>query len=82
MKSSRSHVYAVPDVYRDLFKHKLDQLVAIGVLKKCDCADWVSGTFIVPKKDNQVQWGSNFCALNKAIKRKFYPLPKISEILL
>jgi len=60
--------YAVPQAHMTTFKKELNQLVSIGVLEKCGCADWVAGTFIIPKKDGWVQWVSDFCALNKAIK--------------
>ena len=78
---TRSRAYAIPHRQCDLFKKELDHLVAIGVLKKCGRADWVSGTFIVPNKDRLLRWVSEFHGLNKAIKCKFYLLSKISEIL-
>ena len=77
----RSRAYAVPHSHKDTFKKELDRLVEIGVLEKCGRADWVSGTFIIPKKDGRVRWVSDFRALNKALKRKYYPIPKIQEIL-
>ena len=40
-----------------------------------------SPTFIIPKKNNTVRFTSNFRRLNAKIKRKPYPLPKISDTL-
>ena len=79
--SKRSRPYTVPISQRELFRKELNRLVSIGVLEKCGRADWVAGTFCIPKKDGRVRWVSDFRALNKAIKRKFYPLPKIQDIL-
>ena len=79
--SKRSRPHTVPFSQRELFRRELERLVEIGVLEKCGRADWVSGTFCVPKKDGRVRWVSDFRALNKALKRKFHPLPKTSEIL-
>ena len=78
---SRSRAYAVPQLHLPTFKKELDRLTDIGVLEKTGRSDWVSGTFIIPKKEGRVRWISDFRALNKAIKRKFYPIPKISDIL-
>ena len=50
-------------------------------MEKCDHATWVAGTFIMPKKDSRVRWVSDFRALNKTLKRKHCPLPKMQEIL-
>ena len=81
VKPTTSRAYTVPHVHMGTFKKELDRLEEIGVLEKTGRAEWVSGTFIIPKKDGRVRWVSDFRSLNKALKRKFYPLPKISEIL-
>ena len=55
------------------FKTELNQLVKVGVLSTTGCSSSISGTFIIPKKDDTIRWASDICALNKAIKCKVYP---------
>ena len=80
-KPVHSHPYRVPFMQQDAFKCDLDHLVKIGVLERSGASQWASSTFIIPKKDGRIRWISDFCALNKCIKRKTYMLPRISEIL-
>ena len=44
-------------------------------------SEWISGSFIIPKKDTCIHCFSDFCALNKALRRKVYPIPRIQKIL-
>ena len=73
--------YPVPQTHLKRFKEELDRLIRIGVLSPQGRSTWISGSFIMPKKDNTVRWISNFCALNKALCRKVYPIPCIQDIL-
>jgi hypothetical protein len=77
----RTRAYDIPHSQKLIFKGELDRLVKIGVLEECGRSEWISGTFIIPKKDGRVRWISDFRALNKALKRKVWPMPLISELL-
>ena len=79
--TSAVRLYSIPHSQIHLFKTKLDRLVATGVLEPGTHSEWISSTFIVPKKDSGCQWVSDFHALNKAIKQKVYPIPRIKDIL-
>jgi hypothetical protein len=61
---------------------ELERLCKIGVLRKINQSKWRSPTFIFPKKDGTVWFISDFQELNKRIKRKPFPPPKILDLLL
>jgi hypothetical protein len=63
------------------FKNELDHLVRIGVLAAQQESEWVSPSFIIPKKDGRVRWISDLGQLNKVIRRKQYLLLIITDIL-
>jgi len=80
-KPVASRPYPVPMHNQQVFKDELKRLVEIGVLEPCGPSEWLTPSFIIPKKDGRVRWICDFCALNKVIKRKVYNLPIIHEIL-
>ena len=81
VKPHRSRAYPIPKSQLNLFKQELDRLVRINVLEPTGRSEWISGSFIIPKKDTRIRWISDFRALNKALRRKVYPIPRIQEIL-
>ncbi|KAL7460230.1 hypothetical protein ACHAXS_000693, partial [Conticribra weissflogii] len=56
-------------------------MVEIGILEPCGASEWASPAFIIPKKDGCVQQITHRRSLNKAIIRKQYPLPIITDML-
>jgi hypothetical protein len=78
---THARYYPIARLHLQVYKKELDRLEAIGVLQRCGATDWSSPSFIIPKKDGTVRWITDFRALNRAIIRRKYPLPKIQDIL-
>jgi hypothetical protein len=77
-KPVHSRPYPVPQIHLKPFKKELNHLVRIGVLEAQQESEWVSPSFIIPKKDGRVRWIIDLCQLNKVIRRKQYLLPIIA----
>jgi len=77
-----SHPFSLPKFYEKTLRKEVERLYKIGVLKRVNCSEWAALTFIIPKKDRTVQFKSNFRKLNKRIKQKTYPIPRIQDLLL
>jgi hypothetical protein len=69
-KHVQSRPYPVPQIHLKTFKKELNHLVRIGVLAAQEESEWVSPSFIIPKKDGRVPWISDLRQLNKIIRRK------------
>ena len=78
---THSKAYSVPEIHKNAYLRELKHLVEIGVLRVCGPTEWAAPSFIIPKKDGRVRWLTDFRNLNKALKRKQYPLPLIHEIV-
>ena len=81
-KPYHAKAYPIPKVHTNTLKMEVERLCETGVLKKVNRSKWAAPTFIIPKKDGSVRFISDFRELNKPIKRKPYPIPKIQDMLL
>jgi len=82
VKPYHAKAFPIPKIYEKCLKAEVERLCKIGVLRKVNDSEWAAPTFIIPKKDNTVRFISDFRQLNKCLKRKPYPLPKIQDLLL
>ena len=58
------------------------RLVLLGVLEVVNNSEWGAPSFAQPKpKSNWVHFLSDFRNLNKQLKQKPYPIPKINDML-
>ena len=73
-KPFHNRPYSVPKAHEAVFKKTLDEMVKWGILEVCGPKDYLSPTFIIPKKDGRVRFISDFISdfrqLNKIIKSK------------
>lgn len=81
MKPYHARPFPVPKCYEETTKTELDRLCRIGVIAEANDSEWAAPTFIQPKKTGDVRVLTDFRELNKFIKRKPFPLPKISDLL-
>jgi hypothetical protein len=62
-------------------KTEIKRLTYIDVFNRSSDSEWAAPTFIQSKKTGDVRILTDFRRLNAQIKRKPFPLPKISDIL-
>jgi len=74
-----SRPFALPKCYEKTLRKEVERLCKIGVLRRVNCSEWGAPTFIIPKKDQTVRFISDFCKLNKHMKCKPYPIPRIQD---
>ena len=78
-----SILYPVPKLYKEIFKKEVEHLVLVGFFERVNDLEWGSPSLVKPKsKSNWVRFLSDSRNINKQLKRKPYPMPKINEILL
>jgi hypothetical protein len=77
-----ARAFPIPHINTATLKMEVDRLCQVGVLRKVNHSKWAAPAFIIPKKDGSVRFISNFRELNKTIKRKPFPIPKIQDMLL
>ena len=66
-----------------MFKTEIERLVLLGVLGVENYLEWGAPSFSQPKpQSNLLRFLSNFRNLNKKLKLKSYPMPKIIDMLL
>ena len=78
-----SRPYPVPRVHKAMFRKEVERLVKLGVFEEANNSELGAPYFDQPKpKTNCVGSPSDFQNLNRQLKRKPYPMPKIREMLL
>ena len=73
--------YPVPHSQEKKLKQEIERLVGYGVLRKVNRSEWGSPAFTIIKKDGTLRSIADLRELNKRIKRKPFPIPKIQDIL-
>ena len=82
MKPKYSQPYPVPKVHEEIFKKEVERLVLLGIIEVSNDSEWGYPSFAQPKHEsNQVRFLSEFRNLNKQLKQKPHPVPKINEML-
>jgi len=76
-----SRPFPVPRVHEETLKKEVKRLCEIGVLKESSNSEWASPSFIIPKKNGTVRFIADLRKVNERIRRKPFPIPKISEIM-
>jgi hypothetical protein len=59
----------------------MQRMCDIGVVPKVNRTLWGFPAFVVPKKDATIRSIADLRELNKRIKRKLFPIPKIQNML-
>src|SRR5210317_31283 len=80
-KPYRARPYPVSQSQEQKLKDEVERLCKWGILKKCNNSEWAAPMFSISKPDDTLRSIADFQELNKRIKRKPFPIPKIQDML-
>ena len=70
-------------VHKAIFRKEVNILVLLGLVVEANDSEWVATSFAQTNtKTDRIRLLSDFHNLNRQLKRKPYPVPKIREMLL
>jgi hypothetical protein len=81
VKPFNAKPYPVPYSQEKRLKEEINHLCSYGVLRKLNNSEWACPMFTIAKPDGSLQSLADLREVNKVIKRKPYPLPKIADML-
>jgi len=73
--------YPVPHSQEQRLKDEVQRLIDFGVLQKVNRSEWACPMFTISKPDKSLRSLADLRELNKRIKRKPFPIPKINDLL-
>ena len=73
--------YPVPHSQEKKLRDEVQRLCDYQVLRKVNRSEWASPMFTIKKPDDTLRSLADLRELNKRIKRKPFPLPKINDML-
>ena len=81
VKPYHAKPYPVPYSQEAKLKAEVKRLCDYGVLRKINNSEWACPMFTISKPDGSLRSLADLREINKVIKRKPYPLPKITDML-
>ena len=80
-KPYHARPYPVPHSQEKKLRAEIERLCTYGVLRKINVSEWACPMFTIAKPDGSLRSLADLREVNKVIKRKPYPLPKITDML-
>jgi len=81
IKPYHAKPYPVPHCYKQKLKEEIQRMCEYGVMRKINNSEWTAPMFTMTKPDGSLRSLADLRELNKRIKMKLVPLPKITEML-
>ena len=81
VKPYHAKPYPVPHSQEKRLKDEIKRLCEYGVLRKINNSEWACPMFTISKPDGSLRSLADLREVNKVIKRKPFPLPKITDML-
>ena len=78
-KTYHAQAFSIADIHLEAFKNIFRY--TIRILTNFNRSEWDAPSSIIPKKDGQVIFISDFRRLNEQVKRNAYPLLNIKDML-